>query len=211
MDILNQSDKIINFQEAFEKMIQMVEKIKQNQQNETLWLLQHQDVYTIGKSGNESDIIDKNANFCNTNRGGKITFHGKGQLVAYFMLDVKKRFFSDVRKYIQFLQECVVQTLAKFEIKSSGDVDLVGVWVEGEKRQKIASIGVRISSGISYHGVAININTELEKFNKIIPCGISDFKTCSTKSLGFDINLEDFAQQFAQISMINLEKYGDQN
>ncbi len=197
MNIINQASEIINFQEAFDEMIRNIEKISKNEEPERVWLLQHEEVYTIGKSGGEEDILDKSINFLHTNRGGKVTFHGPGQLIVYFMLDIKKRFGGDVRKYIGFLQKSVIDTLQSFGIESEADTDLIGVWVKnGERREKIASIGVRISHGISYHGVSINISPDLEKFGKIIPCGISDFGVCSVRSLGFDIGIEEFAEGF---------------
>jgi lipoyl(octanoyl) transferase len=205
MKVINNTNKIVKFQEVFSRMLDMVSGVKNSTNDETLWLLQHNDVFTIGKSGTATDIIDKTIDYVETDRGGQMTYHGTGQMIAYSILDVKKHFNSDVRKYVTFLQKTIVDSLGYFGIEAFGDTDLIGVWVEKNGvKKKIASMGIRISGGISYHGAAVNISPDLENFKKIIPCGISDFGVTSCLDLGFDVDIEKFAEVFIEKFAVNL-------
>ena len=162
-----------------------------------VWLLEHEQVFTIGSSGNpEIDLLNKKTKIptIQTNRGGKITYHGPGQAVVYFILDVKKlqnKTIPDVKGYVRFLEQIVIDTLKSIGIEGFRVDGKVGIWVNHDsKYEKIAAIGVRISKGIATHGFAINVNLDLNVFKSIVPCGISDFGVCSIESLGLQTTTE---------------------
>jgi len=194
MICIKNTNKLINYQNAINEMLEIVDKIINEKHEEVIWFLQHEDVYTIGVSGSESDILDKNVKYIHANRGGKVTYHGEGQLVVYLMLNISKRFNNDVHKYVKYLENCIILSLNKIGISAYIKDKFVGVWVkDGNLEKKIASIGIRIKKSISYHGIAINISPDLSKFNRIIPCGVTEFDITSVKSLGFKTNVEDFS------------------
>ena len=146
--------------------------IDQEKSNDLIWTLQHEDIYTGGTSFDENEIIDKTIKVLKTNRGGKITYHGPGQLICYFVIDLKKR-KKDIRNFISIIEKTIIETLNFFNIKSFADKENIGIWYnDNKKTKKVAAIGVRISKWIAYHGFSINICNNLEKYNAIIPCGI---------------------------------------
>lgn len=143
---------------------------------------EHPHVYTLGKSGDKEHLLlddnaleKNNASFYAINRGGDITYHGPGQMVVYPILDLD-HFFSDIHKYLRFLEESVIQTLKVFGIKSSRVDGLTGVWIEGDtpRARKICAIGVKSSRWVTMHGIGFNVNSDLSYFSHIIPCGIQD-------------------------------------
>mmetsp|Transcript_19883 Transcript_19883/g.59051 ORF Transcript_19883/g.59051 Transcript_19883/m.59051 type:complete len:267 (-) Transcript_19883:17-817(-) len=150
---------------------------------DTLVLLQHHPVYTIGKRGSDSDfkitaeeLVARGAETWHAPRGGEVTFHGPRQLVAYPVLDIREAKIG-ARAFVECLEDCVVDTLGKFEISGRGRVTgATGVWV-GER--KIAAIGVKLSHGVSTHGLALNVDTDLSSFDAIVPCGIADKEVTS--------------------------------
>ncbi len=178
-----------------------------NQQSTTNYLLfcEHPHVYTLGKSGSEANLLvneqqlkAKNATYYKINRGGDITYHGPGQIVAYPILDLDN-FFTDIHKYLRFLEEVVIRTLAEYGIKSERSSGETGVWLDAEnplKARKICALGVRASRWVTMHGFAFNINTDLNYFGNIIPCGISDKAVTSLdKELGRKIDEEEVKQK----------------
>ena len=164
---------------------------------EQVWLLEHPALYTAGTSANPSDLIapDRFPVF-KTGRGGQYTYHGPGQRVAYFMLDLKTR-GRDVRAYVKGLEELIIQTLAGFGIESGRRDGRVGVWVnlpDGQgniKEAKIAAIGVRIRKWVSFHGISVNLNPDLSHFGGIVPCGISEHGVTSLHDLGVNIDMAE--------------------
>lgn len=148
-----------------------------------LLFCQHPHVYTLGKSGlkenllaNEASLKEKDATFYEINRGGDITYHGPGQLVGYPILDLDN-FFTDIHKYMRFLEEAVIRTLLGYGLKAGRVPGLTGVWIDFEdpyKARKICAMGVKTSRWVSMHGFALNVNTDLSYFKNIIPCGIAD-------------------------------------
>ena len=178
-----------------------------------LLLCQHTPVYTLGKSGkpehlllNNQQLATVNAEYFHINRGGDITYHGPGQLVAYPILDMDN-FFTDIHLYLRKLEEVVIQTLAHYSIVASRIEGLTGVWVRGEeqrKDRKICAFGVKMSRWVTMHGLALNVNTDLTYFQNIVPCGIMEKEVTSMeKELGNTLNLEEveniFLNQFAQV------------
>tara|TARA_B100000902_G_C27018655_1_gene768482 strand:+ start:59 stop:679 length:621 start_codon:yes stop_codon:yes gene_type:complete len=175
MDIeIKKSQKPVKYEEALKFMEKRLLEIHQKKSNDLIWTLEHEDLYTAGTSSKENEIKDKSIKILKTNRGGKITYHGPGQLICYFVIDLKKR-KKDIRKFITIIEKTIIETLKYYEIDTFSDKNNVGIWYnQNSEIKKIAAIGVRVSKWIAYHGFSININNDLEKYNAIIPCGIKD-------------------------------------
>ena len=171
---IKKSKKPIKYENAIQIMEQRLIGVHEKKMNELIWILEHNDTYTSGTNFNENEILDKKIKIIKTNRGGKITFHGKGQLIFYFVIDLKKR-KKDIRKFVSLIESTIIKTLQHYNINTFTDKNNVGVWYKDKtKIKKIAAIGVRVSKWIAYHGFSININNNLNKYKSIIPCGISD-------------------------------------
>ncbi|MEI8135720.1 MAG: lipoyl(octanoyl) transferase LipB [Bacteroidota bacterium] len=170
-----------------------------------LLFVEHPHVYTLGKSGNEKNLLlnekqllDKNANYYKINRGGDITYHGPGQLVAYPILDLDN-FFTDIHKYLRLLEEAIILTLKEYGIESSRSKGETGVWLDPENKlnaRKICAMGVRCSRWVTMHGWGFNVNSDLNYFNNIIPCGINDKAVTSlNKELGSDVDIDEIKEK----------------
>ena len=171
---IKKSKKPIKYMDALKLMEQKLTKVNENKSKQLIWILEHEDIYTAGKNYNENEIIDKSINMIKTNRGGKITHHGPGQLICYFVIDLKKR-KKDIRKFISLIEKTIIDTLKFFNIETFADKKNIGIWYKNNsKTQKVAAIGVRVKKWIAYHGFSINIKNDLKKYDAIIPCGISD-------------------------------------
>ena len=152
----------------------------------------------------ESEILNKDINLIKTNRGGKITYHGPGQLICYFVIDLKQR-KKDIRKFITLIEKTIMESLIEFNIKSFGDPKNIGIWVNDSSNiNKVAAIGVRVSKWIAYHGFAINISNDLRKYQNIIPCGISDKGVTNLKSIN-DQNYDFLSDVIVKRFTKNLE------
>ena len=175
MDIeIKKSIKPIKYKEALDFLETRLEDIKSNMGKDLIWLLEHEEVYTAGKNYNENEILNKKIDLVRTNRGGKITYHGPGQIICYFVIDLKKR-KKDIRKFITLIEKTIIESLQEYDINTFGDPKNIGIWLEDKKEiKKIAAIGIRVSKWIAYHGFSININNDLSKYKNIIPCGIKD-------------------------------------
>ena len=195
-------EKPILYSDAIKEMQSIVEKISLGVSKDMLWTLEHHPIYTAGyttysswinKYGSEIDGIP----LVETGRGGQITYHGPGQRVIYFMINLKKRYGQiDLRKFLNDIHQLIIDVLAEFGVIGIKDPQYPGVWVrDGTKLNKIAAIGIRVSKGVSYHGIAVNINPDLRFFNLIEPCGISDNDrgvTSLTAILGRKVALSEF-------------------
>ncbi len=171
---IKKSQKPVKYEDALRFMEKRLLEIHQKKSNDLIWILEHEDLYTAGTSSKENEIIDKSIKILKTNRGGKITHHGPGQLICYFVIDLKKT-KKDIRKFISIIEKTIIETLKYFKIDTFSDKDNIGIWYnENTKIKKIAAIGVRVSKWIAYHGFSININNDLKKYDAIIPCGIID-------------------------------------
>ncbi len=171
---IKKSQKPVKYEDALKLMEKRLLEIHQKKSNDLIWVLEHEDLYTAGTSSKNNEIIDKSIKIFKTNRGGKITYHGPGQLICYFVIDLKKR-KKDIRKFITVIEKTIIETLRFYKIDTFSDKDNIGIWYnENSKIKKIAAIGVRVSKWIAYHGFSININNDLDKYNAIIPCGITD-------------------------------------
>ena len=184
MDVeIKKSIKPIKYNFAINYMEKRLEQISMGKKNELIWTLEHDEIYTGGTSYKENEILDSSIKFIKTNRGGKITYHGSGQLVFYFVLDLKKRKIN-IRKLIDTIEKTIIDTLKYFEINSFADKQNIGIWYKNNKSvEKIAAIGIKVKKWIAYHGFAININNDLKKYDKIIPCGIKNKKVTNLISI----------------------------
>ena len=179
---IKKSIKPVNYFDAINILESRLKDLYENNEQELIWTLEHNEVFTAGTSYKESEIIDKSIKIFETNRGGKITYHGPGQLICYFVLDLRKK--KDIRKFITTIEKTIIQTLKFYKIETFPDKDNIGIWYKcNNEVQKIAAIGIRVSKWIAYHGFAININNDLENYKKIIPCGISDKGVTNLKNI----------------------------
>ncbi|WP_072091163.1 lipoyl(octanoyl) transferase LipB [Candidatus Pelagibacter communis] len=179
---IKKSIKPVNYFDAINILESRLKDLYENNEQELIWTLEHNEVFTGGTSYKENEIIDKSINILETNRGGKITYHGPGQLICYFVLDLRKK--KDIRKFITIIEKTIIQTLKFYKIETFPDKDNIGIWHKSNNEvKKIAAIGIRVSKWIAYHGFAININNDLENYKKIIPCGISDKGVTNLKNI----------------------------
>ena len=170
---IKKSIKPINYFEAINLLEERLQRLYEKKENELIWTLSHNEIYTAGTSYNKNEIIDKSIKVIETNRGGKITCHAPGQLICYFVIDLREK--KDVRKFISILEKTIKDTLKFFKIDTFADKKNIGIWHQKNNQiKKVAAIGVRVSKWIAYHGFAININNNLDQYKKIIPCGILD-------------------------------------
>ena len=178
------SQKPIDYKKSIEILEKRVCDVSDGKKSELLWIIEHKKVYTGGIRSNNSELLNKRIKVIKTNRGGKYTYHGPGQKVVYFVLNLNKR-EKDIRKLIYRIELCIINILKEYGIKSYADKKNIGIWI-GDKRdsKKIAAIGIRVKKWIAYHGFSINISTDLKKYNAIIPCGIKNKGVTSFKEMG---------------------------
>ena len=185
------SDNPVEYDFAVSEMINRVLEIKKNSAREMIWLLEHNSIFTAGTSAKLEDLKNSNVNFQHTGRGGQWTWHGPGQRVVYLMLNLKNR-LQDVKAYVYALEELIILTLKDFYIDGIRIDGQPGVWVKDNNEcNKIASLGIRISSWITFHGISINVNPNLDEFNNIVPCGITNSGVTSFYKLGKKISLRE--------------------
>ena len=178
------SVKPIDYLESMKILEQRAKDVFLGKKDELLWVLEHKSVYTAGVSSKNKDLLDKNLNVIKTNRGGKYTYHGPGQKVVYFVLNLNKR-EKDIRKLVNKIENCIIEILKEFKVKSYTDKKIIGIWVKNKNNMmKIAAIGIRVKKWIAYHGFAINISNDLSKYKNIVPCGIKDKGITSLKDMG---------------------------
>ncbi len=209
--VLVQDWGLLDYQQAWDRQEQVFAETVQaktlNRNNNTdypvnnhLIFVEHPHVYTLGKSGkpenlllDEAGLADKHATYYKINRGGDITYHGPGQIVAYPILDLDN-FFTDIHLYLRTLEEAVILTLAEYGIRSGRYDGYTGVWLDAdnERARKICAMGVRCSRWVTMHGLAFNVNTDLSYFKNIVPCGIDDKDVTSMeRELGFKPDIEE--------------------
>ena len=171
---IKKSQNPVKYEDAISFMEDRLKDIDLKKVDDLIWVLEHDHIYTSGTSYNENEIIDKSINIIKTNRGGKITYHGPGQLICYFVIDLKKG-KKDIRKFISVIEKSIIETLKLYDIETFADKENIGIWYNDNSTiKKVAAIGVRVSKWIAYHGFSININNDLKKYDAIIPCGIKD-------------------------------------
>ncbi len=195
------SKKRISYKMAMLFLNKRVEQVKIGKKRELLWILEHPTTYTAGVRFNKKEILDKKIRIVQSNRGGKITLHNPGQKIIYFVINLNNR-KKDIRKFIEAIENSVVQFLETFKIKARKDKKNIGIWV---KYNKIAAIGIRVSRWIAYHGCSINISNNLNQYLKIIPCGLNNKKVTSI----FEekkIKPKDYENKLAKIFIKNINK-----
>ncbi len=171
---IKKSIKPVLYEDAMIFLEKRVNDLSNNLNSELIWSLEHSLIYTAGISYKEKEIIDKNIKIIKSNRGGKITCHNLGQLIFYFVIDLKKR-NKDIRKFINIIEKTIIETLREYKIESFADRKNIGIWIKRKNKiEKISAIGIKVKKWIAYHGFSININNNLEDYKKIIPCGIKN-------------------------------------
>ena len=175
---IKKSIKPIKYENAISLLEERLNEIVEKRGDELIWILEHKDVYTAGVSYKNNELLDKSIKLVKTNRGGKITHHGPGQLVFYFVIDLNKR-EKNIRKLITSVENTIIDTLKEFKINVSSDRKNIGIWYKRKfnnriKFEKVAAIGIKVKKWIAYHGFSINISNNLDAYKKIIPCGIKD-------------------------------------
>jgi lipoyl(octanoyl) transferase len=169
------SKKPIPYKKAMLFLNKRVDEVKNGDNKELIWILEHPKTYTAGVSFKINEIIDKRIKFIKTNRGGKITLHNPGQKIIYFVIDLNQR-KKDIRKLINMIEKSIIEFLKFFNIKAKKDKKNIGIWVN---KKKIAAIGLRVSRWVAFHGFSINISNNLDQYLKIIPCGLDNKKITS--------------------------------
>ena len=195
---IKKSIKPVNYLDAISFLEKRVEKIIKRQEKELIWILEHPSIFTAGTSYNEKDIIDKKIDIIKTSRGGKITWHGPGQLICYLVIDLNNR-KKDIRKFVHIIEKSIIESLEEIGVSSQSDRKNIGIWVKSNKKEKkIAAIGIKVKKWIAYHGFSLNIDNDLSNYKKIIPCGIRDKGVTSLKELNI--------YKFSNLSEIIIKK-----
>lgn len=195
------SDGLVDYETALAEMEARVADIAEGKAEELIWLLEHPPLYTAGTSARIEDLTDPDRfPVYEARRGGQYTYHGPGQRVAYVMLDIGKR-GRDVRQFVCAMEDWVIKTLAEFNVRGERRTGRVGVWVTREdkpanfdgtpREDKIAAIGVRLRKWVSFHGLSINVEPDLEHFEGIVPCGIREHGVTSLVDLGLPVTMDD--------------------
>ena len=209
IEIKKQYD-LVEYENSIEFMQQRVSEIFNKSKNELIWFLNHDHIYTQGTSANENEIIKKNKiRIVKTNRGGKTTYHGPGQRIVYFMIDLNNK-KKDIRKFITVIEKSLMDFLKNYHIDSTTYKERVGIWVTGKngkrfnKEEKIGAIGLRLKNWITYHGLSFNIKPKMENYKFIDACGLKNFKNTSLHELDIKITEENFDKEFSLIFLNNL-------
>ena len=196
------SNHNIEYIDALNFMEKKVDKIINNEENEMLWFLNHNHIYTCGTSANKNEILFKtNTPIFQTNRGGKTTYHGPGQRIVYIMINLNKR-KKDIRKFVNIIENSIISLLNEFDIEATTFPERVGIWVikyQGNKlskEKKIGAIGLRIKKWITYHGLSFNINPDLKFYENINACGLNNYSSTSLKDLCINLTDKEFDKMF---------------
>ena len=201
---IKKSQNPVKYEDAISFMEDRLKDINLKKVDDLIWVLEHDHIYTSGTSYNENEIIDKSINIIKTNRGGKITYHGPGQLICYFVIDLKKG-KKDIRKFISVIEKSIIETLKLYDIETFADKENIGIWYNDNSTiKKVAAIGVRVSKWIAYHGFSININNDLKKYDAIIPCGIKDKGVTNLEQIK-NQNYDELKNKLIEIFKTNLK------
>jgi lipoyl(octanoyl) transferase len=191
------SDAPVPYERAVAEMDARVDAIARGTAGELAWLLEHPPLYTAGTSANEADLIEARFPVHRTGRGGQFTYHGPGQRVVYVMLDLKRR-KPDIRCYVASLEEWLIRTLRRFQVRGERREDRIGVWVRRPERgteheDKVAAIGVRVRRFVTLHGISLNVEPDLTHFTGIVPCGVSEprYGVTSLVDLGVPVSMPE--------------------
>ncbi len=195
------SKKPISYKKAMLLLNKRVEEVKSGNNSELLWILEHPTTYTAGVRFNHKEILDKKIRIIKTNRGGKVTLHNPGQKIIYFVINLNNR-KKDIRKFINAIENSVIQFLRTYKIKSKKDKKNIGIWVN---YNKIAAIGIRVSRWIAYHGCSINMSNNLKQYKKIVPCGLNN-RLVTSVFKEKKINPKNYEKKLAEIFIKNICK-----
>ena len=181
---IKKSIKPVLYKKALKILERKVENLHNGIGKELIWFLEHESIFTSGINFNEKDIIDSKIKIIKTNRGGKITWHGPGQLICYFVIDLNKR-NKDIRNFVIKIENSIIESLKELKISSFSDRKNIGIWIENKNKiEKIAAIGIKVKKWIAFHGFSLNISNEMHEYEKIIPCGIKDRGVTSLNKIG---------------------------
>ena len=207
------SNNQINYADALIYMESRVDDIIKNQSQELLWFLSHNHIFTQGTSASEEEVLNSNIiKIIKTNRGGKTTYHGPGQRVVYFMLNLNNK-NKDVRKFISIIENSLITFLSYYNIEARSFKDRVGIWVTKsnnitfDKEKKIGAVGLRIKKWITYHGLSFNINPDLKYYNYIHACGLKEYQNTSMEELGIKLEQSEFDNKFKEIFIEKLKTF----
>ena len=205
------SNEEINYKEAVLFMESKVRDISENHSKELLWFLSHNHIFTQGTSASDDEILNSDIiEVLKTNRGGKTTYHGPGQRIVYFMLNLNNK-KKDIRKFISVIENSVIDFLKNYNVEARAFKDRVGIWViknnkmTFDKEKKISAIGLRVKKWITYHGMSFNINPDLKYYNSIHSCGLKEYKNTSLNELGIKIDQKEFDESFKKIFLNKLK------
>ena len=197
------SKKPIEYNKAIKYLEARLDKIKEGKAKELIWILEHNDIYTAGSSYKDNEILDKKIKLIRTNRGGKITWHGPGQIIFYFLIDLTKR-NKDIRNFLTVIESSIIKSLKEYNISTFSDRKNIGIWIKKRNStKKIAAIGIRVKKWIAYHGFSLNINNDIKKYKKIIPCGIKN-KGVTNLRLVKDLNYKYLKKKIVKNLLKNL-------
>ena len=197
------SKKPVEYDKAIKYLEARLDKIKEGKAKELIWILEHNDIYTAGSSYKDDEILDKKIKLIKTNRGGKITWHGPGQIIFYFLIDLTKR-NKDIRNFLTVIESSIIKSLKEYNISTFSDRKNIGIWIKKRNStKKIAAIGIRVKKWIAYHGFSLNINNDIEKYKKIIPCGIKN-KGVTNLRLVKDLNYKYLKKKIIKNLLKNL-------
>jgi len=187
--------KTIDYPDSIEFMEKKIEDIHKNNCKEFLWFLEHDNIYTAGTSAKQKDLINNNKfKVYKSSRGGQYTYHGPGQRVVYLMLNLRKKGY-DIRKFISLIEEWIIKSLKDIDVNAVNDKNHVGIWIKDKNSlKKISSIGLRVRKGITFHGISINLNPNLENFKGINPCGNDPKDVTSLEEIGLKNKIKKFDQ-----------------
>ena len=205
------SNEEVNYKEAVLFMESKVRDISENHSKELLWFLSHNHIFTQGTSASDDEILNSDViEVLKTNRGGKTTYHGPGQRIVYFMLNLNNK-KKDIRKFISVIENSVIDFLKNYNVEARAFKDRVGIWViknnkmTFDKEKKISAIGLRVKKWITYHGMSFNINPDLKYYNSIHSCGLKEYTNTSLNELGIKIDQKEFDEGFKKIFLNKLK------
>ena len=201
---IKKSRKPVEYSKAINYLEKRVKSIQKQKSEELLWICSHPDTYTAGVSSKNDEILDKNINIIKTNRGGKITWHGPGQKIFYFVINLAKR-DRDIRKFVNIIEKTIIDTLKEYKISAFSDRKNIGIWIKKKNKiLKIAAIGIKVKKWIAYHGFSINIDNDLEPYSKILPCGVTEDKVTTLKNCK-NQNYKDFKNRLIENFIKNFQ------
>ena len=201
---IKKSIKPVNYLDAIKFLEKRVAKFNKNNANELIWILEHPSTFTAGVSYNKSDILDKSIKIIKTSRGGKITWHGPGQMVCYLVINLNNR-KKDIRNFLNIIENSIILSLKKFGIYSYSDRENIGIWTKlNNQNKKVGSIGIKVKKWIAYHGFSINIDNDISNYKKIVSCGIKDKEVTTLKKI-YNQSYNKFSEEIIKNLFTNLK------